>query len=224
MKIWFGDEKAGGAVALITLDPLRTVIGWGPESMFVAYNQVYPPTLANVEARGASPDRSHEAYLDELVTKGVLGLISYLFVLISFFALAWRLARRVQDWRTQVLVIACVAAVVSFCIEGLLASRSSRLLMMFWLTLAVLVVTGALAGQYTLDAATQQEPEPVPEPALATPTLAAKPAGGKARLPPEAGVPARAQRRAAPHRAARWRGGECGAMELVGRGDLRHYL
>src|SRR5262249_11925300 len=84
--IWFGDDKAGGAVGLITSDPLRAVIGWGPESMFVAYNKFYPPALANIEARGASPDRSHEAYLDELVTKGLLGLISYLFVLLSFFA------------------------------------------------------------------------------------------------------------------------------------------
>jgi tetratricopeptide (TPR) repeat protein len=179
MKIWFGDEKAGGAVSLITLDPLRTVIGWGPESMFVAYNQVYPPSLANVEARGASPDRSHEAYLDELVTKGVLGLISYLFVLISFFALAWRLVRNVSEWRTQVLILACVAAVVAHSIEGLFGIPIVSTLMMLWLTMAVLVVAGALAGQYSLDAAMAQESEPLPEPALAAPALAAKSAGGK---------------------------------------------
>src|SRR5262249_60703870 len=106
-------DKAGGAVGLITSDPLRAVIGWGPESMFVAYNKFYPPALANIEARGASPDRSHEAYLDELVTKGLLGLISYLFVLLSFFALAWRLARRVDDWPMQLLFIACIAVVTS---------------------------------------------------------------------------------------------------------------
>src|SRR4029079_14095068 len=103
--IWTGDDKAGGAVALITSNPLRTVIGWGPESMFVAYNKFYPPALAHIEARGASPDRSHEAYLDELVTKGLLGLVTYLFVIISFFALAWRLTRS-GSWNTQVLAIA----------------------------------------------------------------------------------------------------------------------
>ena len=117
--IWRGDDKAGGAIGLISSSPLRAIIGWGPESMFVAYNKFYPPALANIEARGASPDRSHEAYLDELVTKGALGLASYLFVIISFFALAWRLLGRTDDWRTQVLCIAGVAVVVGHSIEGL---------------------------------------------------------------------------------------------------------
>jgi tetratricopeptide (TPR) repeat protein len=170
--IWVGDDKAGGAVALITSNPLRTIIGWGPESMFVAYNEFYPPSLANVEARGASPDRSHEAYLDELVTKGVLGLISYLFVLTSFFALAWRLLRRTSEWRWQVLFIACIAVVISHSVEGFTGIPIVSTLMMLWVTMAVLVVAGALAGQYSLDATTK----PVAEPAdAAVPPTAGKP-------------------------------------------------
>ncbi|MFL5805208.1 MAG: O-antigen ligase family protein, partial [Roseiflexaceae bacterium] len=179
MKIWFGDDKAGGARALITLDPVRTVIGWGPESMFVAYNQVYPPSLANVEARGASPDRSHEAYLDELVTKGVLGLISYLFVLISFFALAWRLVRRTDEWRMQVLIIACVAVVLAHSVEGLSGIPIVSTLMMLWLTMAVVVVAGVLMGQYTLDAAVQPALEPAAQPVAPASSPQAKPAAGK---------------------------------------------
>jgi tetratricopeptide (TPR) repeat protein len=178
MKIWFGDDKAGGAVALISAEPLRTLVGWGPESMFVAYNRFYPPTLANVEARGASPDRSHEAYLDELVTKGLLGLVSYLFVLISFFALAWRLLSRTDEWRMQVLFIACVAVVVSNSVEGLTGIPIVSTLMMLWVTMAVLVVGGALAGQYSLDGAAQPAAEPAtPAPAPASAAPASKPGG-----------------------------------------------
>ena len=33
---------------------LRPLIGYGPESMWVAYNRFYPPDLAHVEARNAS--------------------------------------------------------------------------------------------------------------------------------------------------------------------------
>ena len=158
MKIWFGDEVTNGAVGLITSNPVRTIVGWGPESMFVAYNPFYPPSLANVEARGASPDRSHQAYLDELVTKGLLGLVSYLFVILSFFALAWRLLQRVTEWRTQVLFIACISIVVAHSVEGLTGIPIVSTLMMLWLTMAILIVTGSLAGQYRLDG---QEPEPV---------------------------------------------------------------
>ncbi len=169
--IWVGDDKAGGAVGLITSDPLRAVIGWGPESMFVAYNKFYPPSLANIEARGASPDRSHEAYLDELVTKGLLGLISYLFVLISFFALAWRLARHGTGQNAQVLAIAGIAVVSAHMIEGLTGIPIVSTLMLLWVTLAVVVVAGALDGQYSLDGALAVAAEPVPEP---VPTAAAK--------------------------------------------------
>ena len=165
--IWVGDDKAGGAVGLITSDPLRAVIGWGPESMFVAYNKFYPPALANIEARGASPDRSHEAYLDELVTKGLLGLISYLFVLISFFALAWRLARHGNGQDTRVLASAGIAIVVAHMIEGLTGIPIVSSLMMLWVTLAAVVVAGALDGQYSLDGALAPAAEPAPAPALA---------------------------------------------------------
>jgi len=179
--IWTGDDKAGGAVALITSNPIRTVIGWGPESMFVAYNKFYPPSLANIEARGASPDRSHEAYLDQLVTKGLLGLIAYLFVIISFFALAWRLLQRLDDWRTQVLCIAGIAVVVAHSVEGLTGIPIVSTLMMLWVTMGVIVVAGGLAGQYSLDGSAQAEPAVEPAPAAATKAPVASNRGGKRR-------------------------------------------
>ncbi|HYF66326.1 MAG TPA: hypothetical protein VD886_26085, partial [Herpetosiphonaceae bacterium] len=91
--IWRGDDKAKGAVGLVTANPVRTLLGWGPETMFVAYNPYYPPQLANYESRGASPDRSHQALLDELASKGALGLFSHLFLYGSFAILMLRLLR-----------------------------------------------------------------------------------------------------------------------------------
>jgi tetratricopeptide (TPR) repeat protein len=161
--IWRGDEHAGGAVALILSDPFRTVFGWGPESMFVAYNRYYPPALAGVEARGASPDRSHQAILDELVTKGFLGLVSYLYLLIAFIFLAWRVIRQSADWHYEVLAIATLSVVVSHFAEAFVGIPIVSTLMMFWLTLGVTVVAGHLAGVYTLGG------EPAPAPAVAQP-------------------------------------------------------
>jgi tetratricopeptide (TPR) repeat protein len=172
MKIWFGDEKAGGAVALITSDPLRTIVGWGPESMFVAYNRFYPPSLANVEARGASPDRSHEAYLDELVTKGVLGLAAYLFVLISFLVLAWRLMTRSDDWQMQVFFLACLTVVVAHGVEGLTGIPIVVTLMLLWMTYAVTVAGGAISGAYAL----HSEQQPTAESAAVAPVASPAPA------------------------------------------------
>ncbi len=67
------------------LNPIRPLVGYGPESMYVAYNSFYPPELGHYESRTASPDRSHNETLDTLVITGILGLAVYLFTVISFF-------------------------------------------------------------------------------------------------------------------------------------------
>ncbi|HUF37982.1 MAG TPA: hypothetical protein VMN57_05620 [Anaerolineales bacterium] len=70
---------------------LRPFIGYGPESMFLAYNSVYPPELASIESRNASPDRSHNETWDALVITGMLGLAAeqILFVSVFFYGLKW---------------------------------------------------------------------------------------------------------------------------------------
>ena len=74
-----------GTIDLITANPVRTVIGWGPESMHWAYNPYYPPELGNYESRNASPDRSHNETLDALATTGVIGFVAYMFLFTSLF-------------------------------------------------------------------------------------------------------------------------------------------
>lgn len=69
---------------------LRPLVGYGPESMYVAYNSFYPPELGHYESRTASPDRSHNETLDSLVITGVLGLAVYLFTFISVFYWGFR--------------------------------------------------------------------------------------------------------------------------------------
>ena len=80
-----------GAVQLLEANPLRTLIGYGPESMYVAYNPYYPPDLAHYEARNASPDRSHNETFDALITTGMIGFLVYfsLFVGIFLNGLRW---------------------------------------------------------------------------------------------------------------------------------------
>jgi tetratricopeptide (TPR) repeat protein len=73
------------------INVLRPLVGYGPEAMWVAYNPFYPSELAHVEARNASPDRSHNETWDSLVITGVFGFIGYmsLFISIFYWALRW---------------------------------------------------------------------------------------------------------------------------------------
>lgn len=84
---------------------LRPLIGYGPESMYVAYNRFYPPELATVEARNASPDRSHNETFDALVITGALGFIVWQALYVSVFYYAFRWLGVVRNRRDRNLLI-----------------------------------------------------------------------------------------------------------------------
>lgn len=169
MKIWVGDANAGGALGLITANPLRTIIGWGPESMFVAYTPFYPPSLAHEESRSASPDRSHQALLDELVNKGLLGLLSYLAVIGFAIALAIKLLRRPSlTAEHRILVIAAISMIVAHNIEGQTGIPIVVSLMFLWLAIALLLIINFQTAPTPI--VTLSETHPVPKAPTTTAT------------------------------------------------------
>jgi len=94
---------------------LRPLVGYGPESMYVAYNSFYPPLLGHYESRTASPDRSHNETMDSLVITGLLGFAAYLWLFgsVFYFGLRW-LGLLPADWRrTAFFVLQGLGAVVA---------------------------------------------------------------------------------------------------------------
>jgi tetratricopeptide (TPR) repeat protein len=98
---------------------LRPLVGYGPESMYVAYNAFYPPELATVESRNASPDRSHNETFDALIITGLAGLLGWQALYLSVIYFAFRylgVIRTKRDgqmliglWITGALLAALVA-------------------------------------------------------------------------------------------------------------------
>ncbi len=109
-------------------NPLRPLIGYGPESMWVAYNRFYPPDLAHYEARNASPDRSHNETFDALVRTGLLGLgvQMWLYVSIFYYALRWLGLIQVARQRNRFLVLLGGGALLGI-LMPLIADHSLRL-------------------------------------------------------------------------------------------------
>ncbi|MCL5256937.1 MAG: tetratricopeptide repeat protein [Chloroflexi bacterium] len=131
-----------GAVQMIFHDPFRTVIGYGPETMYQAYNPFYPPELAHVEARNATPDRSHNAYLDYLVTTGFLGLLAYLAMVGTFFTLTWRYFRGAGKGEMSFIIAALASAIAGHLVEIAFGIPIASTLVYFWLYLGMIVVAG----------------------------------------------------------------------------------
>ena len=96
---------------------LRPLVGYGPEAMWVAFNRFYPPDLAHIEARNASPDRSHNETWDSLVVTGILGFVAYMAVFISIFYWALRWLGLIVHRRDTILfgVLLAVGALGQWC-------------------------------------------------------------------------------------------------------------
>ena len=87
------------------LNALRPLIGYGPESMYVAYNRFYPPDLAHYEARNASPDRSHNETWDSFVNTGAIGFVLEQFLFLSAFFFALKFIGWIPNRRSAILLI-----------------------------------------------------------------------------------------------------------------------
>lgn len=87
---------------------LRPLLGYGPESMYVAYNQFYQPELGTVEKRNASPDRSHNETWDSIVITGIAGLLVYLLIFSSFFYFGLKWQGLISNRREKYSFLLCL--------------------------------------------------------------------------------------------------------------------
>ncbi|HEX8598753.1 MAG TPA: O-antigen ligase family protein [Chloroflexia bacterium] len=150
-----------GAARQTLHDPLRAVLGWGPESMYVAYNPFYPPQLAQVELRNATPDRSHNVEFDHLVTMGVVGLVAYYFLVGSFYFLAIKALKRATGVRDSLLLLALLSAMTAHFVEIQTGIQIASTWTYFYLIVAQMVVFGYFLNPY-LRRETVAEDEYVP--------------------------------------------------------------
>lgn len=85
---------------------LRPLIGYGPEAMYVAYNSFYPPELASIEARNASPDRSHNETFDALIITGLSGFLVWQALYLSVFYYGFKWLGVVRSNRDRNILVA----------------------------------------------------------------------------------------------------------------------
>jgi tetratricopeptide (TPR) repeat protein/O-antigen ligase len=106
-----------GAVNLITADPKRALIGYGPETMIVTLNPYLPPDLVSLKP-DETFDRSHNETLDILATTGVIGFAAYLLLFGGLFYYSLKCLGLIRSSRQRNLfILLCLAGGV---IGGLL--------------------------------------------------------------------------------------------------------
>jgi len=157
--IWFGDGMGKGAAGLIMEAPGRTLIGHGPETMYVAYGPFYPPELAHLEFRNAAPDRSHNDLLDYLVITGFLGLFAYLLVVVRGFSVGLQMLWQEQDFARQAVLVGILGALASHVVESLTGIAIASTLSYTWILLACLAAIAMMPLRETKTAPALAESE-----------------------------------------------------------------
>jgi len=117
----------------------RPLIGYGPESMYVAYNRYYPPELATVEARNASPDRAHNETFDALAITGLLGFLAWQALYLSAFYVGFRYLGVARTRRDRDILIGAW-------VGGALLGGGLSLTLLDPIYLGVAVPTGVIVG------------------------------------------------------------------------------
>ena len=80
-----------GTIDLIRSNPLRMIVGYGPESMKHVWDPHSPAELAQHESKSSAPDRAHNETFDRIVTTGFIGFFLYMALMgsIFYFGFKW---------------------------------------------------------------------------------------------------------------------------------------
>ena len=94
----------------------RPLLGWGPENYTIAYDQFLTAEVASISTE--SFDQAHNKIIEEIVTKGVLGLGSYMAVWLFMLWVVIRHIRR-QDPALQLFTMLIGAAATGYFVQNL---------------------------------------------------------------------------------------------------------
>jgi tetratricopeptide (TPR) repeat protein len=117
---------------------VRPLLGYGPETLALAFPSVFPPEMRHLEPE-TQVDRAHNVVLDLMVTVGLLGVLAFGWVLGTFFFRAGRLLKHTQRRAEQYLLVALIAAAAGYLVTQLVGISDLADGLVFWTLLALLV-------------------------------------------------------------------------------------
>jgi len=126
---------------------LRTLIGYGPETFIITFQNFFPEGMKNEwTQKSGLIDRPHNHYLYLAATVGLLGLAGFLSILAVFLYLCFRYLRR-ETWDiNKLLLIALVASMAGYMADSLFNPSTISPELVFWLMLSLVPVIGRLTS------------------------------------------------------------------------------
>ena len=129
-----------GAIDTIVADPVRAIIGYGPESMHIALNPHLSADFVRWHGIGQTADRCHNETFDVVVTTGLIGFAAYLLLFGSIFYYGLRWLGLIASPRQRTLFAAL------FLVGGFLGAWIPWLIWRTFIFAGVGIPTGILAA------------------------------------------------------------------------------
>ena len=135
LRVW--QESLG-----IIKDFPLTGIGLGHESFL----SIYPFYMLD---RGKSPFHTHNTYLQVLVETGIIGLLVFLWLLLSYFKRGLKAIASTRDKELKYLMIASLSATVGILTQGIgeVIIYLPKITILFWINIALLFLSIKIAEQ-----------------------------------------------------------------------------
>ena len=125
--------------------PVRFVIGYGPETIGNTFYRYHSPELVGFEGATVHADNCHDSVINIWVTQGILGVITFLSLIVGVIWIGFKIFRMTQNRRLQFMTLGVVCLIISHFAESLFGIQIVVTLTHFWLFIAVIYVLSKLA-------------------------------------------------------------------------------
>jgi len=105
----------------IAMFKVRPVLGWGPGTymfQYAPFQKAHDKTI--ISTNFAEGGNAHSEYIGPLTEMGVMGLLTVLGIIITFYYCALNLYFRSRNYENRLLVFVCILSFTTYVIHGLL--------------------------------------------------------------------------------------------------------
>jgi O-antigen ligase len=125
-----------GGLAVFISQPF---LGVGPDVLRIASPPNKVLTYSLLEPMN-NPDRMHNQYLDELIMRGAVGFLVYMWMLVTFFVSSFRAWKRIPDRYWKAMMAGVAVGILAYCGQNIFAFGIVPTFITFWLMLGINMV------------------------------------------------------------------------------------
>ncbi len=105
------------------------ILGWGPENFDVPFSKYFNPKFFRGPGSETLFDRAHNMFVEILVTMGLLGLLTYLYIFWTIFKTMWR---KLKEPKNALFAIGLIPLTIAYMIHNSFIFDTSANLLVFF--------------------------------------------------------------------------------------------